>query len=230
MKKTYMVNNGNITKSTLGISKPWVLQQRQTGEGKGKLGKKEDNVNLGEFTVTDHDGSEIVRKPVDPSYGVYKIKTPEYHEEVKKLIEEHNQGKENATFALIFPDYETAHFWMGEASGQISDGKYENTSGMFDRNHRFYDAYYAVDPSVTPGIYRRDDGSRSSYGWQGRRPSFRDLMWLFTVENNEPGKKWVKDVDYKDWPVDKMDIRNILSQATNTEIKKIMKDMSLIFE
>lgn len=141
----------------------------------------------------------IARKPIE---GALKYGSQEFVESTKLKIREHNNyAKSSHTF--VFPNYGEALLWIDEFLGQISDGKYENTSNT--KWKWFHDLKVEVKSSATKAEII---GYIPSHAYM----SFSDLIWLFDgniIFKEEPGsaravmstlptpiiQAWIKDIN-----------------------------------
>jgi hypothetical protein len=172
-----------------------------------------------------HDSQDsVIRTPVE---GAYDIGTSEYEQAVQSLIDKENKRKKNRNTRnkqLVFPNYETAHLWM-EFDGQISDGKYENTN-MFEQNKRMYDAEIKVDKSL-------QSAKMINERWQGRVPSFKDLIWLFSAGDSSYDY-YMKDAaegskNGHTAEEAKSDVRAVFSKVPTAKIKTYIDQLQTLF-
>jgi len=81
------------------------------------------------------------------------------------------------------------HYWLDEALGQISDGKYENNQAM--QQHRFYNFFYVLP--VFLDSETKITGNNLPFEAEYVTLRFTDLIWLFdsTERPKMDNVRWV---------------------------------------
>jgi len=157
-----------------------------------------------EMECKDYDGNIIVRKTVK---GVLSIRTQEYEDCVQKKIDDHNANSKHST-VIIFDCYEKAHLWIEECTGQISDGKYENTSNtQWEDVCRMKIAVNKIAKDQVIGYMPRHVNF-----------SFKDLIWLFN-RGDRPSTVYEQGVKFEDQKIDTCDVRNVMSNVPTKQLK-----------
>jgi len=179
----------------------------------------DDYVAYQKYGLTESDlrTSDGIRKP-DIVFNPLDIGTEEYDKVVQEKLDKHNQfqkerleklGYTHVTYpTLIFPNYETAHLWLDELKGQITDGKYENTK-MATENNGFLRSTIEVDKSF------RTAEVLGGY-WGSWKPNFNDLLWLFS-------KNHVNEINKRN------NVRSVFSRVSNKKIKDYFAQIEPIF-
>lgn len=149
-----------------------------------------------------------VRKPDEDAADV---DSDEYREYMKKRIDEYNNSstffgskrreRKGSYGEMVFPNYFSAQLWMDEFSGQISDGKYENSS-LYERNIGIYTYRVKVDESLTEGYTSGGGIDGSIY--------FGDLLWLFDKSESGGSSKEER----------KFEVRGVGSKLPNSILRK----------
>jgi len=157
--------------------------------------------------TTDSDGNTIEREPTERAT---KIGTSEFDKLVEERIIEHNKNtRGNISSKFIFNTSEEALLWIEEYLGQISDGKWENTSGTA---WEFWsDLPIEIDRTKETHI----EGSV-----RGRIVfNFNDLIWLFDKSHEGHLPPDFKEVDVND-------VRSIFSAVPTDMIKKFNNNIT----
>lgn len=157
------------------------------------------------LTESDLRTSEGVRNP-DISFNPLDIGTAEYDKTIQEKLDKYNE-KKDSTQQLIFPSYEAAHLWLDEFTGQISDGKYENTKMAYQNSYLLFHSTIKVDKTLKEG---KTEGTR----WYSWKPNFNDLIWLFSKERAYGGRD---------------DVRSVFSRVSNKKIKEYIDQIYPIF-
>jgi hypothetical protein len=161
-----------------------------------------------------HDGNIIVRVSVKEAYS---IGSPKYEEAIAEMIKVHNENKFRGTptGTFKFPTSQHAHLWIEEFTGQMSDGKYENTSNTQWR--WFSDLQIVVDYTIK---YPVIEGTIPNHV----RMSFVDLIWLYDGKEGY-SRKYTENEDYEKWPLDRADVRNVFSNVSTEYIKMLSREI-----
>ena len=132
-------------------------------------------------------------------------KSVKYRKTVKKMIDWHNkQTSKRSTGVFTFRTPLQAHMWVDEWTGQLSDGKYENS----DVNWQWYNRLKVKVGKRTKLKPKRPDQVPT----KGLR--FTDLMWLFEDEEMEHEKKGRTNVR---WVANKVKEEELKKQIKETE-------------
>ena len=152
-------------------------------------------------------GAIIEREPCKKAVD---IETPEFKKIVNKRIKEHNKNGDIKNVVFSFNTHEEAMLWIDEYTGQISDGKWENSRGS---GWRFWTSINVkVDESKPTHIIGKHREGSIHF-------KFNDLVWLFDKDRGgslPPGYK-------KPNP---SDVRNVFSKVPTDKIRKYNKSIS----
>lgn len=126
-----------------------------------------------DYTVSGGYGGKTIRKPFKDAANP---DDEDYKKYIDGKIERWNKNRQS-DLSFVFPNHFSADLWMDEYSGQISDGKYENTR-MYDINRGAYNFKVEINSNIEKGCVKLDDKLVPGM-WRGAKPSFADLLWLF---------------------------------------------------